>query len=281
MGKKGTRSRAPKPDKERAARREMVLSMLYEMRPTVEIYRTICKTFDVTSATVRRDMRWAGEQVQKDLDAADKADPAKVYNRLDLIEDMSARAGAAAPIIDRDGQPLMGRTPEGEEFPVLVADPKLLTVAIKASQAKMTLFGWRDSIKWKRSLQHQQVELAKAKTELAKEQLAVAERDREIEEERKALLAAKTTRGGIPVLQKPDQEVLNRMSRFLVTGKMVLDPWILSHSQTEEEEEDDVQDVGESDALHSDPEHPDERGDGGAGDASGEQRERGDADGDG
>jgi hypothetical protein len=259
MGRKGTRSKAPKPQKERDDRREMVLAMIYEMRPTAEIYRTVCKRFDVTSATVRRDMRWAGEQAQKDLSAADKADPAKVYMRLDAIEDLSARCGAAAPILDRDGQPLMGRTDDGEEFPVMVADAKLLTVAIKASQAKMTLFGWRDSVKWKRSLQHQQVELAKAKTELAKEQLVVAERDRRIEEERKALLAAKTARGGIPVLQEPDQKVLDRMSRFLILGKEELEPWVLSHSREEESEdvEGDDQDDGDG--------RPDELGVGASG----------------
>lgn len=270
MGKKGTRKSGPKPNKERDARREMVLSMVYEMRPTAEIYRVVCGKFDVTHITARRDMRWAGEQAQKDLDAADKADPAKVYLRLDAIEDMSARCGAAVPILDQQGQPLMGRTDDGQEFPVMVADAKLLAVAIKASQAKMTMFGWRDSIKWKRSLQHQQTELAKAKTDLAKEQLALAVRDREIEEERKALLAAKTSRGGMMLLQKPDQEVLDKMSRFLVTGKTELEGWILSHSQQEVDE--DVVDDDEGGVLGGDPEPGGDGFDDAPGSDAGERR---------
>jgi hypothetical protein len=261
----------------------MVMSMLNAMRPIGAIYRDVCREFNVTSQTVRRDLRWAGEQVAKDLDAASQADPVKTYHRLDAIEEMAAHAGAAAPVFSPDGEPLMGRTDDGEEFPVLMADAKLLAVSIKACQAKMGLMGWRDSIKWKRSLQHQQTELAKAKTDLAKEQLRIAERDRQIEEERKAMLAAKTTRGGIPVLQRPDQDVLNRMSRFLLTGKTELEGWILSHSQPEEttDVQDGGEDGGESDDLRGAHEHRDELHGDDAADAPGGQGERGDPGGNG
>ena len=223
-----------------------------DLRCVRDIFREVCGKFDVTSVTVRSDMRWACDQVDKDLKSAAKGDPSKAYHHLDSIAEMAGIAGSATPLMSPDGQPLMGRDQEtGEEFPVLMADAKLLTVAIKARTAASALMGYRDSIKWKRSLAHQQVELAKTKTDLAREQLALAVRDREIEEERKALLAAKTSHGGMVFLQKPDQKVLDGMSRFLVTGKTELEGWILSHSQQEVE---DAVDDDEGGVLGGDPE---------------------------
>ncbi len=244
----------PKSPAEREARRNMVLSMLNELRTVRDIFRVTCATFGVNASTVRRDLRWACDQIDRDLGAAAKGSPVRTFHHLDAIAEMASHAGAAAPLMSPDGSPLMGRDPDtGEEFPVLVADAKLLQTAIKARQAQMAVMGWRDSMRWKSSLQHQQVELGKAKIELAQEQLRIAVRDREIDEERKALLAAKTRHGGVQVLQEPDQQVLNRMSRYLITGKMELEGWLLSHSQ---EDGDDVSDDAEGDVLGGGPEHP-------------------------
>jgi hypothetical protein len=255
----------------------MVMSMLRELRYPGDIFKAVCARFDVTSVTVRNDLRWACKEVQKDMGAAFDGEPPRIYEYIDRLAEMTGMAGAAAPVMYQ-GQPLMGHDPEtGEEFPVLQADAQLLGVSLKARQAQLAFIGYRDSIMMKKALAGKQLMLQEAKVELAKEQLRLAQQNREIDEERKALLASRATYGGMLLLQRPDQTVLERMARFLTLEKTELEEWVFQNTRqrgdadggSDGDEDDapghDLQPPGESARL---PAPDGERG-GGNGDGSG------------
>jgi hypothetical protein len=250
----------------------MVLQMLAQRHYVTDIFKAVCYKHDVTADTVRKDLRWACTQVEKDFDSARAGEPIRVYEYIDNLAEMTGIAGAATPVIV-NGEPLMGRdSVTGEEFPVLQADAQLLGVSLKARQAQLAFLGHRDSVKWKRSLAYQQGKLNEAKIALAEEQLRVAQQGRELEEARNALLANRSQRGMLS-LQEPDRELYANLGRFLTLGRVQHEEWIFRHSRRGKQDGANVIEghvVGDADE-HRDklPDHGGDAGDLGSGGSNG------------
>ena len=232
-----TRRRKGEPTKaqELQSRREWVLAEVQKGVRVDKLFRTGCAHWQVSSVTLRRDLRWAGDQIERDLGAAAKSEPVRIYHRLAEVAEVGLDAGKGAPIILPGGEVLMGADKE----PVLMPDAKFLGVAVKALVAQSTIMGYRTSAAYRKQLEWRankigdaEIRLKEAQAGLAEAESRSAEREEALADRQRELAAAREAKGGAGEIQELEEDDAARLARAMLLGKVDLSGYLTLHSRS-------------------------------------------------